>query len=335
MWRRSKQLLASVSGSEACRARTRNVVVIGGTGGVGRYVIQHASRSGHNIRTLVRSRKKFDDVMQQIGMSTEETNKIAVVEGSALSSGDVERAVKERFPESDSKSTNSTTDYVISSLGNVRGEKSFIVEHGTQCVLDAVNKLNAERLEQGHATSPCRMSIMTSIGCGDSSKQIYKLSWFFSYVIKPFFLKGVFGDLEKAEGKVFEANAKSDSGIGTYAAICRPGGLDNSPGTGRFRLIDGTELEGITSGLIPRADVAAGMVSLIENRDWDGKAVSIVLPEDLALQKMEEKSAGKQFFEKWSKNWTRLVSAKMTGSEQRNPTKPDDDNQEKKNDSRP
>jgi len=136
-------------------ASPKNVVVIGGTGGVGRYVIQHASRKGHNVRALVRSKGKFDDAMAQVGMSAEELSgsgsagegassvnssgtacgKITVVEGNALKTEDVEKVVCDSWG-------GKGTDYVFSCLGNVRGEKDFIVESGTKCVLNAVEKLN-------------------------------------------------------------------------------------------------------------------------------------------------------------------------------------------------
>ena len=40
MWRRSKRLLVSTSRRNFCAPGNQNVVVIGGTGGVGRYVVQ-------------------------------------------------------------------------------------------------------------------------------------------------------------------------------------------------------------------------------------------------------------------------------------------------------
>jgi len=157
---------------------------------------------------------------------------------------------------------------------------------------------------------PCRLSIITSVGCGDSEEQMQKLSWFFAYIIRPFFLTGVYEDLEKAEKVLFDHESKKTK---TKTTISRPGGLGNVPGTGMFRLAEGTDLEGVTSGLIPRADVAAAMVSLIEDRRWDGKPVSIINPQHAAEKQAEEKSAAMQFWEKWKGGWTRLFSAKEQG----------------------
>lgn len=139
-------------------------------------------------------------------------------------------------------------DVVLSCLGTRRGQP-VVVERGTANIVEAMNG--------------GRLAMISSIGVGDSAAQAKQLSRVFAYVIMPFVLKRQFADLAAAE-RVME---RVPGGIRV-----RPAGLDNSPGRGRWTA-GGPRIR--LPMRVSRADVAAFMVSLIDDTSWDGQAVSV------------------------------------------------------------
>jgi uncharacterized protein YbjT (DUF2867 family) len=143
-------------------------------------------------------------------------------------------------------------DIILSCLGTRRGQP-VVVEEGTRNLL------------AGMAPSQ-RIAIISSIGVGDSGEQVKKLSRVFAYVIMPYILKRQFADLESAE-----ALLRARPG----AVIVRPAGLSNGPRTDRWV---GGDTRTRLAGRVSRADVAAFMVSLVDDQQFDGRAVSVGLP---------------------------------------------------------
>jgi len=111
-----------------------------------------------------------------------------------------------------------------------------------------------------------RLCTISSIGVGDSDDQMKNMSWCFYYCIRPCCFSKAFADLEKAE-PVY-AGMKN-------VILARPCGLNDKPGTGKFLLTTADNYD-IPTTDIARADVAWAMVSFLDDRTWDGKAVSIV-----------------------------------------------------------
>ena len=139
-------------------------------------------------------------------------------------------------------------DLVLSCLGTRRGQP-VVVEEGTRNILSV--------------SGDTRVAMISSIGVGDSSEQVKQLSRIFAYVIMPYVLKRQFADLAAAE-RVIASHAQ---GIRV-----RPAGLADGPGRGRWTAGD-TSIRLATR--VDRADVAAFMVSLVDDHSWDGKAVSV------------------------------------------------------------
>jgi hypothetical protein len=92
------------------------------------------------------------------------------------------------------------------------------------------------------------------------------MSWVFTRLIIPCFLKSAMLDLEAAEEAAF-----AETSVTTVAV--RPPGLSDAAPTGAFGGRGATEEPGFPR--IPRGDVAGFMVSLVDDRSWDGKAVSV------------------------------------------------------------
>ena len=143
---------------------------------------------------------------------------------------------------------------VLSCLGNRRGEAP-VVARGTENLLAAMRDEGVERL-----------ALISSIGVNESFPQLFRLGpagWVFALVL-PTLLRATKRDLDEAE-RIARASGRT-------TVIVRPSGLSDGPGRGRWRA---TDARGRVGASIPRADVAAFMVSLVEDTAHDGHVVSV------------------------------------------------------------
>jgi hypothetical protein len=109
------------------------------------------------------------------------------------------------------------------------------------------------------------MTVISSVGIGDSGPQGRRVSRFFMYLIVPLFLRERFYELERMEALV----RSSDVGW----VIIRPTGLGKGAATGAYRIRGADSLE--TSMRVNRADVAHCIVDLVSDTRWDGQAISV------------------------------------------------------------
>jgi uncharacterized protein YbjT (DUF2867 family) len=145
-------------------------------------------------------------------------------------------------------------EIVLSCLGNRRGEAPVVAE-GTRNLLEAMRAEGVERL-----------ALISSIGANESAGQLLRLGpagWIFAVVFRTA-LRATKRDLEEAE-RIARASDRA-------TVIVRPSGLSNRPGLGRWTT---TDHRGRVAPSIPRADVAAFLVSLVEDPSHDRSAVSI------------------------------------------------------------
>lgn len=146
-------------------------------------------------------------------------------------------------------------ELVLSCLGSRPGERP-IVAPGTRSVLEACT-----------ASGIARVAMISSLGVGDSRAQLARTGFagrIFASVVIPLLLRRVFADLEEAERIAVAA---------PFPVVrVRPTGLTDGPAVGKI-VVAGPDLD--VPPRISRADVAAFMLSLGEERRWDGKAVSL------------------------------------------------------------
>lgn len=144
-------------------------------------------------------------------------------------------------------------DMVISCLGTRRFTPPIVAE-GTRNVVAAMEQAGLRRI-----------AMISSVGIGDSKQQGVRTSRVFMYAIVPVLLRKQFWELKDAEDAV---RRDTIDGI-----VVRPTGLSNADGTGRWTAMgpDGAP----RGGMIPRADVAAFLLTLVDDRSWDGRSVSL------------------------------------------------------------
>jgi putative NADH-flavin reductase len=111
-----------------------------------------------------------------------------------------------------------------------------------------VNVLAA--MKQGNVT---RLMAVTGIGAGDSRGHG---GFGYDQVFMPLMMRSMYDD------KTLEETQIRDSGL--EWTIVRPGFLNNQAAAGQFRVA--TNMDGITSGAVARADVAAYIVAALEGR---------------------------------------------------------------------
>jgi len=132
-------------------------------------------------------------------------------------------------------------DVVIMAIGIGPTQKHVTVfSHGTANVLAAMDKSGVRRL-----------MVVTGIGAGDSKGHG---GFFYDYLLQPLLLRTLYADKDRAELLLKESVLDW--------TIVRPGFLTDEAGQSNYRVI--TDLEGITSGDIARADVAHYMIAAVE-----------------------------------------------------------------------
>lgn len=161
---------------------------------------------------------------------------LAVIQGNVLDLPKVEEMVAD-------------ADAVICVLGNTGNNPRDIVSQGTANIVAAMQGSGAQRL-----------LVVSSIGVGESKPQVP----FFFRLLMWTVLRQVMQDKERQEAIVCES--------GLQWTIVRPGGLTDGPYTGNYRH---GPAQSIRAGRIARADVAAFLLRLLEEKSYVRKAVSV------------------------------------------------------------
>ena len=141
-------------------------------------------------------------------------------------------------------------DAVVTSVSAAPSRKpSTLFSAGMLNVLAAMKQLNVGRL-----------IAVTGIGAGDSRGHG---GFGYDQVFMPLMMRGLYDD------KTVEESQIRASGI--EWTIVRPGFLNNQMAAGKFRVV--STMDGVTSGSVSRADVAAYIVAAMEGRLDSRKAV--------------------------------------------------------------
>ena len=225
------------------------IAVIGATGGVGAHVVRHALAQGHTVVALARDPSKIASDGEKLVKS-----KLDLQSADAAA---VATAIKD-------------ANLVLSCIGNRRGEEP-IVANGTRTILDAM-----------HQAGVPRMAMISSIGVGDSSSQLFRLGfggWVFSAIFATL-LRKTKVDLNAAEALCIgapagwlTAAASHSRPPGVACVVVRPAGLSNAPGDGTA--YDVALATGTVGASVAREDVARFMLTLANDMQYDNGAVSV------------------------------------------------------------
>lgn len=141
-------------------------------------------------------------------------------------------------------------DAVVTAIGIGPTRKPVSVfSQGTRNVLAAMQNLGVHRLIS-----------VTGIGAGNSRGHG---GFFYDRIVQPLMLKTAYEDKDREEALIKASD--------TNWTIVRPGFLNDDDSEMRYRVI--SNLDGITSSDIARADVAQFIVSALESRSYLGATV--------------------------------------------------------------
>ena len=186
------------------------ILILGATGSVGRHLVPQALERGNEVTALVRDTRKV----------SLRNPRLRLVEGDALDSAAVERAVEDQ-------------EAVIYSLGVENTKPTTLFSDSTRLLIAAMEKHGVRRL-----------IAITGIGAGDSRGHG---GFLYDHLIFPLFTKHRYADKDRQEALI--RNSSLDW------IIVRPAAYSNGGRRGDFRVV--TDLEGVIMRSISRADVAA------------------------------------------------------------------------------
>lgn len=192
-------------------------------------------------RETVRLGLERDHLMTAMSRNPERvtltSENLQIIKGDILDPGSVDGAVKDQ-------------DAVVISIGAGPTRKPVsLFSAGTRNVLASMSKFNVNRL-----------IVVTGIGAGDSRGHG---GFFYDRIFQPLLLKTIYEDKDREEDLIRESN--------TTWTIVRPGFLNDDTSEIRYRVI--SNLEGITSGSIARADVGHFIVAELELGRHTGQTV--------------------------------------------------------------
>lgn len=205
----------------------KKIVVIGATGGIGKFVLEELlSKDDCHVVALVRSPQKItqpeSDKFQKLQVDVTDKDALA-------------------------KAIPDDTNVIVSCIGRPDGKiDTTVVSDGTQNIVSA---LQEKKLE-----SKCRVLIISSWGMRDSWNQMREswMGWMVSLLFSTVIAK-VKDDLTKAEVVLSESN------ISDYL-IVRPGFLNDDAKRGLDKVQEATPTETLETLKISRADTATFMV---------------------------------------------------------------------------
>lgn len=205
------------------------IALFGGTGGTGTHILAQAMAQGHEVILLARTPEKVPEV----------SGVVTIVEGDAKDQTAVDKTVR-------------GADVVISALGSPAQSSDMVEAAGTQNIIESMKTHNVSRL-----------IVITSIGLGDSIKQV---PFAFKTVMKTFLRKAI---AEKTKQEALVMASELDW------IIVRPGGLSDEPASGQYQA--GMD-KSLKAGRQPvsRADVAAFVLKQISDDTYLGQTPVIV-----------------------------------------------------------
>jgi len=208
------------------------ICVFGGTGKTGAECVYQALEAGHKVVVLARNPDKMIYPEGSGGIANQgrlmSNANLKVVQGDVTAQAHVDACFA------------AAEDEVIGSIvalgGKTKDVGPTMLTDGTSCVINAQKAKGVKRI-----------SVVTSIGAGDSEKQAPLFFKALMYTV----MSGIFKDKNNQE-KLFTGDLTGNAPGGDMEwCIVRPGGLGTGPPTGVINVIEGQ------AGSIARADVAA------------------------------------------------------------------------------
>jgi len=147
------------------------VLILGGTGGTGRELIEQALGHGHDVRVMARNPDRVKKVHPRL----------EVVKGDIADTTALTAAVKGQ-------------DAVLSALGVNDRKPNTILSEGVRNLVTAMKRQKVRRL-----------IFVSSLGVGDSKGRLGPM---YNWVLLPALLKNIFADKERAEEVIREADLR-------------------------------------------------------------------------------------------------------------------------------
>jgi nucleoside-diphosphate-sugar epimerase len=220
------------------------IVVFGGTGKTGAECVYQALEGGNKVVVLARSPEKMIYPEGSGGAANQgrliKNGNLKVVQGNVCNQADVDAAFA------------AAEDDVIGSVvalgGKTKDVGPTMLTDGTSCIINAMKAKGVKRV-----------SVVTSIGAGDSEKQAPLFFKALMYTV----MSGIFKDKNNQE-KLFTGDITGAAAPGSELEWCivRPGGLGTGPPTGVINVIEGE------AGSIARADVAQFCLGAITDANF-------------------------------------------------------------------
>jgi putative NADH-flavin reductase len=204
-----------------------NILIIGGTNGIGLQTVKLALDRGHTVTAVARRPERM----------TLSHERLKTIEGNILSPASL-------------KSTMAGSDAVVIAIGiSPTREPVSVFSEGTANTLNAMQKNGLQRI-----------IAVTGIGAGDSRGHG---GFFYDNILQPLLLNTIYEDKDRAE-KLINASESEWT-------IVRPGILNDEISTKKYRII--SDMQGITSGEISRADTAHFILSALETNNYISSTV--------------------------------------------------------------
>jgi nucleoside-diphosphate-sugar epimerase len=217
----------------------RTVVVVGASGLTGREAVFQALGRGYRVAALVRTPSKLTvpDRVASLGGQPFTSPNLLCVQGDVTAKVDVEKLYAAACGNG-----NEVVGTIVSLGGKTKDVGKTMLEDGTRNVIETIKAAKAGR----------RISVVTSIGAGDSENQAP-----FAFKI---LMMSIFND-KNAQERLFV----DPSGPGHDLDWCmvRPGGLGVGEPTGIINVIDGT------AGSIQRSDVASFALGAVVDEGFE------------------------------------------------------------------
>merc|ERR1712013_864320 len=232
----------------------KTVSIIGATGKTGMWAMKGALQRGYTVRVLARNPAKVKTILGTLFGEEEadaQLEKVVVVKG-----GDV----------------------VLSFLGMVN-PPDWVVCPGVEQMVKAMKTI----VEEGG--SPPKLVSMSAIGIADSKDQMKASNFIMGrltlWLVIPYMLKECFADMEASENFIIKERELADT---LNITIIRAPILKDKKGykydytatEKPYSIVPPSDTSNIASIFLDRQEVAGGFLDCVENRQFDGKTVSVL-----------------------------------------------------------
>ena len=238
----------------------KTVSIIGGTGKTGMWALKGALQRGYSVRVLARNPDKVKTILVTLFGEEEadaQLEKVVVVKGGIMD----EAAVLDLFK---------GADVVLSFLGMVT-PPNWVVCPGVESMIKAMNTIVKE------GGYPPKLESNSAMGIADSKDQMKDSN----FMVIPYMLKECFADMEASENFIIKERELADT---LNITIIRAPVLkdkkgykcDNTATEKPYVIVPPSDTANIASLFLDRQEVAGGFLDCVENRQFDGKTVTVL-----------------------------------------------------------